>query len=99
MMHDEERRLARFLRQNEPPERDPLFRVKVLERRERQWFRRRVATMLAALLAAGAIWAALAVFGGVTHEAARIVSIGVVACLGGTLYVPALFNLFRHLRR
>ena len=38
--------LVRLLRGDLPPARDPLFRIKVLERRERQRFRRELALAL-----------------------------------------------------
>lgn len=50
-------RLGQLLRQDAPPERDPAFRVGLLERRERQRYKRRQrwvlasATLLAVLLA------------------------------------------------
>ena len=39
--------LGRLLREGAPPERDPLFRISVLERRERQRFQRRTHKLLA----------------------------------------------------
>lgn len=45
-------RLADLLRSHAPAERDPMFRLAVLERRERQRFRLRVLTMTAFALAA-----------------------------------------------
>jgi hypothetical protein len=47
MSEDQDQRVADFLRENAPPSRDPLFRIKVLERRERGQFRRRSFTLLA----------------------------------------------------
>ena len=46
MSEDRDQRIADLLRENAPPARDPVFRIKVLERRERGQFRRRSFTML-----------------------------------------------------
>jgi hypothetical protein len=42
----DEETLVRLLRDDLPPARDPLFRIKVLERRERRRFRRELALAL-----------------------------------------------------
>ena len=43
-------RMEQFLRANAPPTRDPVFRLKVLERREQRDFQRRLVTMFAGVL-------------------------------------------------
>jgi len=45
-MADDEARLVELLRGDLPPERDPLFRIDVLARRERRRFRRQLAVAL-----------------------------------------------------
>ena len=50
MSEDRDDRIGQFLREQAPPARDPVFRLKVLERREQRQFRRRWLTMLAAML-------------------------------------------------
>ena len=50
MTEDRDDRIVEFLREQAPPARDPVFRVKVLERREHRQFQRRLLTMLAAAL-------------------------------------------------
>ena len=50
MSEDRDDRMVEFLRQAAPPARDPVFRLRVLERRERRQFRRQLFTMLAGLL-------------------------------------------------
>jgi hypothetical protein len=46
MTQDIDDRLGRLLRQGAPPERDPLFRIRLLERRERRRFRQRSLLLL-----------------------------------------------------
>ncbi|MBZ5578406.1 MAG: hypothetical protein LAP40_17725 [Acidobacteriia bacterium] len=50
MSEDRDNRLVELLRADAPPERDPVFRLKVLERREQRQFQRRLLTMLAGML-------------------------------------------------
>jgi uncharacterized membrane protein len=50
MNEDMDVRIANLLSAHAPPPRDPVFRVRVLERREQQRFQRRLYTMLAATL-------------------------------------------------
>ena len=64
-MADDDARLVELLRGALPPDRDPLFRVDVLARRERQRFRRE----LAAVLTIGAV---SAVRGLVLRRLARV---------------------------
>ena len=46
MTQDIDERLGRLLRADAPPERDPLFRIRLLERREQRRFRQRSLTLL-----------------------------------------------------
>ena len=50
MTQDKDQRIADLLRADAPPARDPLFRLKVLERREHRQFRQRSFTMFAGVL-------------------------------------------------
>jgi hypothetical protein len=50
MTEDKDPRIADLLRADAPPARDPMFRIKVLERREHQQFQQRSFTMLAGVL-------------------------------------------------
>jgi hypothetical protein len=50
MSEDRDDRIGQFLREQAPPARDPVFRLRVLERREQRQFQRRSLTMLAAVL-------------------------------------------------
>ena len=94
MTHDEDEQLTQFLQRNAPPSRDPLFRVKVLERRERQWFRRR-GTRLGLVLAVAAISAVGVSVGGKLNEVARVVGALVAVTMAVTVYAPILMRLLR----
>jgi hypothetical protein len=50
MSEDRDDRIVELLRAAAPPARDPVFRLKVLERREHRQFQRRLFTMLAGVL-------------------------------------------------
>jgi hypothetical protein len=50
MSEDRDDRIVEFLRQAAPPARDPVFRLRVLERREQRQFHGRLFLMLAGLL-------------------------------------------------
>ena len=50
MSHETDPRIADLLRAEAPAPRDPLFRVRVLERREERRYRRRLYTMLVGIL-------------------------------------------------
>jgi hypothetical protein len=96
MMHDEnDERLTQLLLRNAPPLRDPLFRVQVLERRERQRFRRSVLQLLGAV---GAISMSLAVDVGMSggmFEMARPAILGAAVAVAVSVYVPLLLRLWR----
>jgi hypothetical protein len=55
MKTDIDERIATLLNADAPPERDPVFRVKLLERRERQRFHRRSLAVAGAALASTVI--------------------------------------------
>jgi hypothetical protein len=96
MMNDEkDERLSQFLLRKAPPERDPLFRVKVLERRERLRFRRSVLQLVGSVVA---IAVALAVgfrVGEGTYEVARAGLFAAAFGVAVTVYLPLLMRLFR----
>lgn len=96
MTHDEQDdRLTRLLLRGAPPERDPLFRIKVLERRERRRFRRSVLLLIAGVLV---IMVALAVgirIRGETYDVARILLLGAAAVVAIAVYVPLFVRLWR----
>ena len=94
-MDRKDRVLADILRQDEPPHRDPVFRLAVLERRARQVFRRQLVTTVLAALAFG-IALAIAV-----RASASPLEIGSLLILGAGLvvswrfYAPVLADWMR----
>lgn len=87
--------LADVLLQDAPPERDPAFRLAVLERRARQKLRRR---LIGAVLAALALGAALAIAKRASVDAMEIgILLIVVAGLGLSwrFYAPVLAHWVR----
>jgi hypothetical protein len=51
MSEQQDDRILELLRQSAPPARDPVFRLRVLERREQRQFQRRLYIMLAGVIA------------------------------------------------
>jgi hypothetical protein len=83
--HDE--RLGRLLREDAPPERDALFRLSVLQRRERQRFQRLSLVLLTAALA-------IAVIVGIGFNAGfDLISTGALALLCAAFAVAVFFSL------
>ena len=97
MMDEKDDRLTQRLQQMAPPPRDPLFRVKVLERRERQQFRTRVAILLSLILALGTALVMSAGASDGVSELARTIVLGVGLVTGVAIYVFAVARLLRRL--
>jgi hypothetical protein len=97
MMDDErDERISQLLLRNAPPERDPLFRVKVLERRERQRYQRSVWLLLGAVLTiAVALTLGVRMGGGTYYEIARAGLFATAFAVAITVYVPMLMRLWR----
>jgi hypothetical protein len=102
MTHDPDPQIADLLRadllRDAPAERDPVFRVAVLDRLERAKYRRR----LVALLAGAAVLAAIAVtgvsLGGAAREATGVVLIGAALAAAYFILAPAAAQLFARFR-
>jgi hypothetical protein len=96
MTHDEQdERLTRILLRDAPPERDPLFRLEVLERRERQRFRRSVLLLVVGVLVILGTLAAGRLMREETYAVARVVLLGTAAVVAVALYVPLFLRLWR----
>ena len=97
-MSNDDANLTRLLDRMAPPARDPLFRVRVMERKQRQWLRRRVTSLLGILV----VVAVTAVIGitasGVTYETARLIVLGVGAGAGITIYALSMRQIIRRFR-
>jgi hypothetical protein len=88
-------RIAELLRADAPAAHDPLFRISVLERRERNRFRR-LALMLGVIALALSVIAAIGVSaGGDTAVTAVVLVIAVILAAAYTLYRPAVTRLLQ----
>jgi len=94
---EEDGRIARALTAHAPPPLDAMFRIAVLERRERQRYRRRSRRLLAWSSALAALW----VIGfnlGVGVFAAGVMAILVASLVGSCLVaIPVAIQLLRRL--
>jgi hypothetical protein len=98
MIEQEDEGLTKLLRQYEPPARDPLFRVQVLERRERRRFRTQLSMVLSVVVVAATIAAVGTFAGGAIEGAARVALFGIAAASASVVYaraVGALSGTFR----
>lgn len=99
MSQDPGRKLGALLREGGVPERDPLFRIRVLERRERQQFRRRAWLLRAALTVLVVLPAIGFALG------SKLLVAGLIAVFGGACIAAGVFSargvrvLWRQLRR
>lgn len=98
MTDDLDERLGRLLREDAPPERDPMFRIHVLERREQRRFRQRSLTLVAGAVALGlfpAIFLALAA----NPLTAALVGVFSLALIAAALFsVRGVLQVMRRLR-
>jgi hypothetical protein len=94
-MSSNDTHLRQLLTQLAPPAQDPLFRVRVMERKQREWLRRQVirtAGVLGVGILAATVGTALS---GDGNEVPRIVGLGVALGAGLTVYAFALRSLVR----
>jgi len=98
-MTNADERISTALQHNAPPPRDPVFRLQVLERRERQQFRRRALTALASA-SAMAITSALAVrAGSEAYTAGSVLLFALVLITAVVVHMPEFGRLLRPLFR
>jgi heme A synthase len=96
-MTNSDQRITAALLQDAPPPRDPVFRLQVLERRERQRFRRRALHALA-VGAGAAVMSALTVnAGGEAYTAGSVLLFAMVLVAAAVVYLPGLGRLIRRL--
>lgn len=98
MNGDDDQQLSELLRSLAPPERDALFRINVLERRERREFVQRVVLLLGAGVIAVVAYAIAATVGG-TNEVARGLGLSIAGIAAAAMYVPALLKTVRGMSR
>lgn len=94
MSSDLDTRIAALLNEGAPPKSDPVFRIGVLERRERQRFRRKSISLA---IAAAAVVASIA---GVRGSGASLAEVAAVVMLCGALaawfvYAPLVTQVLR----
>jgi hypothetical protein len=95
IMDRQDRVLADFLRQDEPRQLDPAFRLAVLERRARQIFRRQlIATLFAALASSAALGIAMRASASST-EIGGLLIVGVGLFVSWRSYAPVLADWMR----
>jgi len=88
-------RIGELLRADAPAAHDPLFRISVLERRERNRFRQH-ALMLGGIALALSVIAAIGIgAGGDTAVTAVVLVIAVILAAAYTLYRPAVTRLLQ----
>src|SRR5687768_16605730 len=90
-------RITTALRQDAPALRDPAFRLRVLERRERQRFRRRVVHTCAVMAVVAIVSALTATTGGQAYTAGSVVMFALALTTGAVIYLPDLGRLIRRL--
>ena len=98
MTYKQDEPFAILLRQQAPAARDLVFRLKVLERRERREVRRRALLLLGAALAVAVISLIGVSMGGKTYETARVALFAVATAISGVTYMPALARLLRRFK-
>lgn len=96
-MRRSDERIAAALRQDAPPARDPMFRLQVLERRERQRFRRRALGSLATGATVAVILALGILTGRDAYAAGSVLLFALVLVMAVVVYLPGFGRLLRHL--
>jgi len=86
--------MAELLRKDSPAERDPLFRVRVLERLERARYRRRLYASIASAVVLAVIAAIGAGAGRSAREAAGALLVGAALVALYFVVAPAMAQLF-----
>jgi hypothetical protein len=90
-----DRVLADILRRDEPPERDAVFRLAVLERRARQVFRRQLLATLLAALALGVVLAVAMWASASPIEIGSLLIVGAGLIVSWRCYAPPLAHWIR----
>jgi hypothetical protein len=96
-MTDIDARITAALQHDAPSPRDPLFRVSVLERRERQRFRRRTRQAIAGGATLTMVSALTMGTGGDAYTAGSVLVFALAFVTGVVLYLPQFGRLIRRL--
>lgn len=90
-------RITAALQHDAPPPRDPAFRLRVLERRERQQFRRRALLFLAVLAVVAATTALAITAGGRAYQAGAGLLFALLLVTAALVHLPVLGRLLHNL--
>jgi hypothetical protein len=93
-MTNSDQRITTALQQDAPPAGDPAFRLQVLERRERQRFRRHALISIAAATMTVTVMVVFAISGKPMYTAGSVVLFA-VALLTASAYLPVFGRLIR----
>lgn len=96
-MTNADQRITAALQHDAPPPRDPVFRLQVLERRERQRFRRRGLHALTAGAAVAVVSALTVRASGEAYTAGSVLLFALVLITGAVVYLPEFGRLIRRL--
>jgi hypothetical protein len=96
-MTNADERITAALRHDAPPLRDPIFRLQVLERRERQMFRRRTRQALAGAAGVGVVSALTVTGGSETYIVGSVLLFAFVVITAAVVYLPGFGQLIRRL--
>lgn len=88
-------RITAALRHDAPPRRDPVFRVQLLERRERQRFRRRMQHSVAAGAAVAVVSALTLRAGDMAYAAGSVLLFALVLLSAAVVHLPEFGRLVR----
>ena len=98
MNHRVDEQFAELVHRAAPAARDPMFRLKVLERREHERFRRQSLLLVTLALAVAGVAAAGLSLGPATFDALGVVLFGIVVSAVGFVYAPLLLRRLRLFR-
>ena len=102
MSNQLDERLGQLLRQGAPPERDPMFRIALLERRERQRYQRRQWTVLAGAALLGVLFVILVALNHTLGDRMWMVLLAAIFCTAAVAAsvhsLRGVLQVVRHLR-
>jgi hypothetical protein len=93
MTDDLDQKLGNLLRADAPLERDPLFRIGLIERSERQRYHRRQRTLLVSAVGLAVLFAVIIAVGAAALPRAELFRAGLVIMLVLALTIAALFSI------
>lgn len=99
MTQDSDEELGRLLRADAPAERDPMFRIRLLERRARKRYRRRSHLLLGVTTALMVIPAGVLVLATDRLAAALAVTFGIALAAATLVSARGVLQVVRHLRK